>query len=40
MAFDYITSYKELANTKSKTFLEDLKLILGFFGFKVKEITK
>ena len=40
MAFDFEQAYKELAQVQKKTFLEDLKIILGFFGFKVKEITK
>jgi hypothetical protein len=37
MAFDVEQAYKELAEVHKKTFLEDMKIILGFFGFKAKE---
>lgn len=37
MGYDYKRAYKELNQTQKKTFLEDLKIILRFFGFKVKE---
>ena len=37
MGYDYKQALKELAHTQRKIFREDLKLILGFFGFKVKE---
>ena len=37
MGFDFEKAYKELSRVQRKTLLEDLKLILGFFGFKVKE---
>lgn len=37
MGYNYIRTYKKLAQTKRKMLREDLKLILAFFGFKVKE---
>lgn len=37
MGFDFEQSRKEMANTMQKMFREDLRIILGFFGFKVKE---
>ena len=37
MVFDFEQAYKELAEAHKKTFLEDLKIILRFFGFKIKE---
>lgn len=37
MGYDYIRANKELAHTQRKMLREDLKMILEFFGFKVKE---
>lgn len=31
---------KEMTQAMQRTLREDLELILGFFGFKVKEINK
>lgn len=40
MGYDYMQAFKELAHTQRRMLREDLKLILGFFGFKVKENNK
>ena len=37
MGYDYKRAYKELNQTQKKIFKEDLKIILRFFGFKIKE---
>jgi hypothetical protein len=37
MGYDYKQANKELSRTQHKMLREDLKIILGFFGFKVKE---
>lgn len=37
MAFDFEQGYKELVDVHKKTFLEDLKIIFGFFRFRIKD---
>ena len=37
MGIDVEQDYKEMTLIKQKMFREDLEIILGFFGFKVKE---
>lgn len=37
MGYDFEKAYKELGRTQKKMFLEDLKIILGFFGFKLNK---
>ena len=40
MGYDYEKAHKEIAHTVHRTFKEDLKIILRFFGFKIKEKIK
>lgn len=40
MGFNLENAYKELGRDMKRSFREDLKIILRFFGFKVKEKTK
>ena len=40
MGFNLENAYKELGRGIRKSFREDLKIILRFFGFKAKEKTK
>jgi hypothetical protein len=37
MGFNVEQAYEEIERTTRRTFKEDLKIILRFFGFKVKE---
>lgn len=37
MGYDYMQAFEELAYTQRRMLREDLKITLGFFGFKVKE---